>query len=426
VQGLIERDPKRSGSDKVLVLRQDEIGAISDPPGGLILVEAAPFSHPIIRWLGRGLPVALADADQANEWEPHAPVVLDTASGELRAWDALTIPEPWVPPSTPLLGESLRIADGTEICLCASVADESGVRRAVVNGAESIGLVRSEYLLPEDASRPTMDFFRHVFAELLTLAEPLSVTIRLLDLAADKWPAWLPQTSEGFSLRYLHGSQLYSFAAVRGVVDAQLAAMAEELGAADQLRLIWPSGGCLEDFVRWRDSARDLLPASVALGAMVESPLEILALGRWRDEADFLSVGCNDLLSHLCAADRDDPQQRHLLDPYRPELFRFLGSGAAAAGRKLENLQLCGLLPQIEGVLAILIGLGFRRFSGEPALIPLLARTVVGQGLKELEQLAARVCAAATSAEVRSLVHVHDYRTWGLVSDEAKSAGDNA
>jgi phosphoenolpyruvate-protein kinase (PTS system EI component) len=172
-----------------------------------------------------------------------------------------------------------------------------------------------------------------------------------------------------FSLKDLHGSQLYSIGAVRVVVDAQLAAMAE-LGVGGGLRLIWPSGGCLDDFVRWRDSARDLLPASVAFGAMAESPLEILALGRWRNEADFVSVGCNDLLSHLTAADRDDPQQRHLLDPYRPELFRFFEAGAVAAGKDLENLQLCGLLPQIEGVLPILIGLGFRRLSGEPALIP--------------------------------------------------------
>lgn len=208
VQGVIERDPKRSGSDKVLVLRQDEIGAISEPPGGLILIEAAPFSHPIIRWLGRGLPVALMDADRVNEWEPNAPVVLDTATGELRAWDAPTIPEPWDPPNAPSFGQPVRIADGTEIRLCASVADEPGVRRAVVNGAESIGLVRSEYLLPEDASRPTTDFFRRVFAELITLAEPLSVAIRLLDLAADKWPAWLPHACDGFSLRDLRGSQL--------------------------------------------------------------------------------------------------------------------------------------------------------------------------------------------------------------------------
>lgn len=115
-----------------------------------------------------------------------------------------------------------------------------------------------------------------------------------------------------------------------------------------------------------------------------------------------------------------------MLDPYRPELFRFLEAGAAAADKELEDLQLCGLLPQIEGVPPILIGLGFRRFSGEPALIPLLARSVVGQGRKELEQLAAQVCAAASSSEVRSLVPVDGYPTWGLMSEATNLAHDNS
>ena len=113
-----------------------------------------------------------------------------------------------------------------------------------------------------------------------------------------------------------------------------------------------------------------------------------------------------------------------MLDPYRPELFRFFQAGAIAAGEVLENVQLCGLLPQVAGVLPILIGLGYRRFSGEPVLIPLLARSLIGQDLNDLEHLAARVCAAATGAEVRSLVGVPRYATWGLVSGQATLAHD--
>lgn len=424
VKGVIERDPKRSGGDKVLVLGQDEIASISDPPCGLILVGAAPFSHSVIRWLGRGIPVGCTDSSRAEAWRPNTVVVLDTAAGELRAWDAPGTPEPWIPPASPALGQPVRLADGTEIFLGASVPDGRSVRRAIANGAQSIRLGRSEYLTPDDGTRPTKDFFRRAFGELLDRAEPLSVTIRLLDLTADKWPAWLPRTWDGVSLTDLHGSQLYAYEPVRSIVDAQIAAVAE-LGIPDRVRLMWPSGGRLEDFLAWRNRAKQVLPDAIAVGAMLESPLELLAMGRWWREADFLSVGCNDLLSHLSAGDRDDPQQRHLLDPYRPELFRFFEASAAAAGRELEDLQLCGLLPQIEGVLPILIGLGFRRFSGEPILIPLLARSVVGQGLKELEHLAARVCTAATSAEVRTLARVPGYATWGLVSEATHLAHGN-
>jgi phosphoenolpyruvate-protein kinase (PTS system EI component) len=364
------------------------------------------------------------DSSQAEAWRPSTVVVLDTAAGELRAWDAQGAPEPWIPPASPALGQPVRLADGTEIFLCASVPDGRGVRQAIANGAESIRLGRSEYLIPDDGTRPTKDFFRRAFGELLDMAEPLSVTIRLLDLTADKWPAWLPRACEGVSLTDLHGSQLYGYEPVRSMVDAQLAAVAQ-IGVPDRVRLTWPSGGSLDDFVGWRNHAKSVLPAGIAVGAMLESPLEILGMGRWRDAADFLSVGCNDLLSHLSAADRDDPRQRHLLDPYRPELFQFFQAGGATVGDELRNVQLCGLLPQVAGVLPILIGLGFRRFSGEPAMIPLLARSVVGRGLQELKRFAARVCAAATSSEVRSLVGAPRYATWGLVNEEAKLTHGN-
>ena len=73
---MIERDPVGSGSYKVPVLRQDESGAISAPPGGLISIDAAPFSHPVIRWLGGGIPVGRMDSQKAEEWKPGAVVVL--------------------------------------------------------------------------------------------------------------------------------------------------------------------------------------------------------------------------------------------------------------------------------------------------------------------------------------------------------------
>lgn len=419
VSGKIEKNPTQSGSNKILVLRQEQLVDLSAPPGGLILVEGALFSHPIIQWLGREIPMAIMDAAQAAHWEEQEYVVLDSVSGEIRTAEAAAKPEPWHAPAPPDLGQPVRTLDGTEVRLSASVAGKTGVRNAITRGAASVGLVRTEYLFPDDASPPTADFYLRVFSELLTLARPLVVSIRMLDLASDKWPTWLARADSGDTLRSLHGSQLYAFEAVRDVVDAQLEALG--LGVENgRVRLIWPSGGCLEEFVSWRDRARIALSPSIALGAMVESPLEMLALDRWRTDADFISVGCNDLLQHLCAADRDDPRQRLLLDPYRPELFGFLRDVAKRAGTELEQLQLCGLLPQIEGVLPILIGLGYRCFSGEPNLIPLLARGLIGGTVTECVALATEVCTARSSAEVRELLDIPIGSPWGLARDKAE------
>lgn len=69
VRGELETDPARSGGSKILLLRQKHLGEVSVVPGGLVLVDAAPFSHPVIHWLGSGILVALVDAEQAALWE---------------------------------------------------------------------------------------------------------------------------------------------------------------------------------------------------------------------------------------------------------------------------------------------------------------------------------------------------------------------
>jgi phosphoenolpyruvate-protein kinase (PTS system EI component) len=159
---------------------------------------------------------------------------------------------------------------------------------------------------------------------------------------------------------------------------------------------------------------------------MVETPIEMLGLDRWCTEADFVAVGCNDLLAHLCGAARDDPRLTDLLDPYRPELFRFLAESAGRAGSSLERLRLCGVLPQVEGVLPILIGLGFREFSGETRLIPLLARQVSRTTLGACRDLARTVCAAPGSRAVRELVGAPPEGPWGLVTDRGNEPARNA
>jgi phosphoenolpyruvate-protein kinase (PTS system EI component) len=281
--------------------------------------------------------------------------------------------------------------------------------------------VRSELLLPDDLGRPNAEHYRREFAALLDLAAPLSVTVRLLDLAVDKWPTWLVDADADAARRRRHGSQLYDERSIRELVDAQLTALAA-LGTPERLRLIWPSGARLTDFLLWHDDAQRWLP-DIALGAMVESPLEMLALECWQAAADFVAVGCNDLLQHLSAADRDDLGQRRLLDPYRPELFRFLAHAVQSASLDPARLQLCGLLPQIDGVLPVLVGLGCRCFSGGPTLIPLLAQVLADRTLTDCKALAAGVCAADSSTAVRELLGVDAGTPWGLVRDNAGASG---
>ena len=106
----------------------------------------------------------------------------------------------------------------------------------------------------------------------------------------------------------------------------------------------------------------------------------------------------------LFAADRDLAEVRRQLDPYSPELFRFLKQAADAAGDNMYKVQLCGLLPQMPGVLPVLLGMGFRVFSVAPVMIPYLAKIASETNLSQAKALAQHVCVAKASEQVRGLL----------------------
>ena len=199
--GELERDPARSAGDKVLLLRQDQLGEIAVRPAGVVLMEAGPFSHALIQWLGREVPTGLVEADQTIQWKDREPVLLDSARGEVRPLAAEETPAPWSAPAAPTPGEPIATRDGISVRLTASVGGAPGARRAVVAGAAAIGLVRSEYLLPDDGAMPSAAFYRSSLSALLEAAAPLEVTVRLLDLGADKWPPWVSRGRHGAGLQ---------------------------------------------------------------------------------------------------------------------------------------------------------------------------------------------------------------------------------
>jgi phosphoenolpyruvate-protein kinase (PTS system EI component) len=137
---------------------------------------------------------------------------------------------------------------------------------------------------------------------------------------------------------------------------------------------------------------------------MAETPAAVLAMQDWFEVADFVSIGCNDLMQCLFAADRDLPELSALLDPYAPVLFRFLRQAAQAADANLGKVQLCGMLPQMPGVLPVLLGLGYSNFSVEPMMIPYLAEIIHATTLPQAQALAHEICTAKDNREVRALL----------------------
>jgi phosphoenolpyruvate-protein kinase (PTS system EI component) len=402
VHGCLQHGTQPIRPDSIVLLRQSGIAALSARPAGLLVVDGAPFSHAMIALLGTGIPTVVITARQAASLEAGMPVVLDGTRGTLSSGVAAgTVRQPV--PAAPVAGQPVLTADGVAVQLYASVSSVAAARQARHAGAGAIGLVRTEYLLPETGAAPDVAFYRESFAEVCAAAAPLAVTIRLLDLAADKLPAWAVSgdatTGGGLGLQ---GVRLYGVAAVRRVLLAQLAAL-DGLDKQFKLRVLIPFLVRLEELHYWRDSIGRTLSRSLPTGAMVETPAAALDIANWLAVSDFVAVGCNDLMQCLFAADRELAEVRHYLDPCAPPLFRFFRQLAAAAAGDLQRIQLCGLLPQLPGVLPVLLGLGFRTFSVDATLIPYLARTLQECTLPGTQALASEVCAAKSSAEVTEI-----------------------
>jgi phosphoenolpyruvate-protein kinase (PTS system EI component) len=293
--------------------------------------------------------------------------------------------------------------DGAKVELRASIGTPAAGAAAVGQGAAAIGLVRTEYLFPEDGSRPDVDFLAAAFEQICQAARPLPVSFRLVDIAGDKRPPWLGRVPGVAGVLGLQGARLYSREPVRQVYLDELKALGR-LAAQYRLEVLLPYVAHLTELETLVAEIRQHLPPAVRIGTMLETPAAALAVGEFLQVVDFAALGCNDLMQCLFAADRDVPELRAWLDPHAPALYRFLENVAHRAGNALGRLQVCGLLSQRPGILPIFLGLGYRVFSVDPVMIPWLAQTVRQTDTKQAAQLARAVCEARRPEEVRQLL----------------------
>ena len=398
--------------DGLVLLHWQEIKQLTTLPAGVIVVGYAPLAHPMTRLLGLGVPTVVISAMQAEALQAgqrlmvdgHREVVRDAGEGE--RVEAVT---------PPLKSDApLQTRDGTSIVLRTSVGTLALAQRSVEVGADGIGLARSELFNPEDGSLPDAVFYRQAFGALCEAVAPLPVTVRLIDIAEDKRPSWFGDIPGMQGPLGLKGARLYAREPVRSVLLAQLAAI-NDLAARYPLSVMLPYIVQPEEFLHWKALLVRHLSVALPIGTMIETPIAALALPEFLQVADFVALGCNDLLQCLFAADRDIVEVGTLLDPYAPFLFRFLRQVSESVSEEvMPRVQVCGLLAQTPGVMPIMLGLGYRCFSVEPALLPHLAHTIRKTDLNEAKELASKVCRAHDSGEVRQHLGMPRHSVWSM------------
>lgn len=345
-----------------------------------------------------GTPVIL-DADVASIVTDPSPDALSEASERLfatrerRAREAAEAHEP------------CRMADGTRIEIFANLGSVTDAAAAVAAGAEGCGLLRTEFLFLERETAPDEEEQRETYSRIAATLGDRPLIVRTLDIGGDKPVPYLPMGGEENPALGLRGVRLSL--ARPDLMRFQLRAILRGVPAG-QCRIMLPMVADLGDYRPVRallDEVRAELGIAepVQLGVMIETPAAAMLAGQIAREADFLSIGTNDLTQYTLAADRGNAAVSQRIDAMHPAVLRLVrevGRGAKASGRWAG---MCGGLASDPLAAPILIGLGITELSATPAAIPGLKAVVRKLDMNACVKLAEKACDAVSPAEVRAL-----------------------
>lgn len=256
-------------------------------------------------------------------------------------------------------------ADDQAVHLYANVERPEDVPFAWREGAQGLGLVRSELLLGgQSIGSVSEDIQVEAYRAVLDHAGDREVTIRTFDITPDEMGVSQPLDVE---LRERLGMRGVRLGLVRPeLLGRQLRALVRA-GQGRNLRIMFPFVTSAEEVSRatlmlHTEAARLGLPAPSA-GAMVEVPAAALDASRLARHAAFLSIGTNDLTQYTLAADRSDVRVQHLYDPKHPAVLKLIRMVVRGARRHRRRVAVCGEMASDVVLLRVLIGLGLREFS---------------------------------------------------------------
>jgi phosphotransferase system HPr (HPr) family protein len=383
------------GGPLILVVRTltpTLVARLSPEVAGLVVLaedareggKAASLSHAVLLARGRGLPLAFVDLAIADSIARGAWVIIDASGEQARVW---------VDPDATRLGNArARKADEAVAYATQSVrareplahlsfsvrTNLSSLSEIIPDGAEGVGLLRTELLFAGRVRAPSLTEQVNAFARIVTDARGGLVTIRLFDGGADKPLPWLPQPEgeaalRGIGLLFAHPNVLLT----------QLRAIAAIAGRAD-VRVLVPMTRTVDDIARVRAMAKP----GTTVGAMIESTDAVHAASSIATASDFVSIGTNDLAASLADAPRESGIRATTAHVFR-EVRRIVD--AARDGGK--PVTVCGELAAEKSAALVLAGLGVNAISVAPSRFLDVKLALLGATREEC----ARVAEVATA-----------------------------
>ncbi len=305
--------------------------------------------------------------------------------------------------------------DGHQVELLANIDLPLEVDQALQWNVAGIGLYRSEFLFMRlSPGLPDEDEQLAVYREIAAKMGHRSVTIRTFDLGGKKLARDLIGSPEANPVLGLRGIRL-CFSEM-DFFRRQLRALLRLAGERPPgtIRIMFPLISGLEEFRLARLLATTLnaelreegytINENIPLGAMVEVPSAAVMAHELAREADFLSVGTNDLIQYSLAVDRSNDLVAHLYKPTSPAILKLIANVIQAGEDEGVDISMCGEMASDPLMVPLLIGLGLRRFSMNPQAVPVIRSLVRQLSYRESVHLARQAQTLVTARDVEELL----------------------
>jgi phosphoenolpyruvate-protein phosphotransferase/dihydroxyacetone kinase phosphotransfer subunit len=386
-----------------------------DAVQGIVLAYGSPSAHAAIIARSRGIPALVAAGPGVLSLAEGTTVVIDGATGELVI----------DPPAATLTRFSQRAAelaaqetkhraaadepaftvDGTRIEVAANLGSRADANAAAAGGADSAGLVRTEFLFLNRDRAPDL---QEQVAEYLAIADALGgrrVTFRTLDVGGDKPLTYLPMPAEE--------NPFLGHRGIRLSLDRQ-ELLLEQLQAIGQVARRGPTSVMFPMVTTIAEirNARSLLeeaagpaglPEGLRVGMMVEVPAAALKIATFLPYLDFISIGTNDLTQYTLAAERGNTAVAALSDPLDPGVLRLIRHVCHTAGGRVP-VAVCGEAAADHIAIPVLLGLGVHELSVSPKSVPSVKARVRALDLAHCASLADAAIDLDDAASVRRLI----------------------
>ena len=310
-----------------------------------------------------------------------------------------------------LRDEETTTVDGAHAELAANIGTPNDLKGVIENGAEGVGLYRTEFLYMGRDEMPTEDEQFEAYKKVLETMEDKRVVVRTLDIGGDKELPYLNLPEEM--------NPFLGYRAIRLCLDQpeifrpQLRALLRA-SVYGKLNIMFPMVATIKEF---RDAKALLLEEKenltnegievsddIEVGIMVEIPSTAALADVFAKEVDFFSIGTNDLIQYTMAADRMSERVSYLYQPYNPAILRLVQQVIDASHKEGKWTGMCGEMAGDEIAIPLLLGLGLDEFSMSATSILKARRQIKGLSKNEMEELAQKAINCATSEEVQDLV----------------------